>query len=65
MGSGELIPVRETIMWLIRDRLFILNDDLCEYIEEMGYNWPKRTATRAEFVELWELVLDWQKEVQK
>lgn len=52
-------------MWLFRNRLFILNDDLVEYIEEMGYNWPKDTATNAEFIEFWELVLDWQKEVQK
>lgn len=55
----------ESIMWLFRNRLFILNDDLVEYIEEMGYNWPKDTATNAEFIEFWELVLDWQKEVQK
>ena len=45
-------------------KLLLINDeDLSEYLLEMG--WDNVVLDEGTFTEFWELVLDWQKEVQK
>ena len=43
--------------------LLINDEDLSEYLLEMG--WDDVVLDEGTFTEFWELVLDWQKEVQK
>ncbi len=54
-----------SIMWLHPTKpLLYLDDDLGEYLQEMSFDLDSemRGSDSAEF---WELVLEWQKEVQK
>lgn len=44
--------------------LLINDEDLAEYLFEMGFDWDVVLDVKT-FTEFWELVLDWQKEVQK
>jgi hypothetical protein len=50
------------ILWFARPNRICFCRDLAEYVfAEMG--WDKRIDTESDFVELYELVLEWQKEV--
>jgi hypothetical protein len=52
----------DDILWFERPNKVCFCPDLAEYVfSEMG--WDKRIDTESDFVELYELVLDWQKEV--
>lgn len=54
----------EPIMWLKEPNKLCLTEDLGEYIHEMGFDWDEELS-ESQFVELWELILEWQKDVQK
>jgi hypothetical protein len=54
------------IMWLDPERPVVyIDDDLGEYLEEMSFASNETVLTEEQFVEFWELVLEWQEEVQK
>ena len=58
----RIIP---SIMWLDLDKpLLHLDNDLGEYLQEMSFDFDKEMAG-SDIAEFWELVLEWQKEVQK
>lgn len=54
------------LLWLdpLNPVLYI-DDDLYEYLLEMSFETQGFVINEARFAELWELVLEWQKEVQK
>ena len=54
----------EDIMWLKKPRYLCLNADLAEFLEEHSWSCEGELGTD-NFAEFWELVLEWQKEVQK
>jgi hypothetical protein len=54
---------RNDYFWLEEPNKINFCPDLAEYIfGEMG--WDKRIDTASDFVELYELILEWEKEVQ-
>lgn len=58
----RIIP---SIMWLDPKKpLLYLDTDLGEYLEEMSFDFNE-DSTKEDLAEFWELVLEWQKEVQK
>ncbi len=63
--SGCDHRIIQNIMWLDpKKKLLHLDNDLGDYLQEMSFDLDKEMhgARTAEF---WELVLEWQKEVQK
>jgi hypothetical protein len=58
---------------MIRDLMWVdplnpvlyIDDDLYEYLLEHSFETEGFVINEARFVELWELVVEWQKEVQK
>lgn len=57
--------VTQSIMWLHPKKpLLYLDSDLGEYLQEMSFDFDKEMQSE-DSAEFWELVLEWQKEVQK
>lgn len=52
------------LMWLKEPNILMIDDDLGEFLLENSFD-NETTLDKATFIEFWELVLEWQKEVQK
>ena len=52
------------ILWLDKDNTLFVDNDLAEYLAEMSFK-SEGPIDEAEFIEFWELLLLWQKEVQE